>query len=363
MIDALNIDQLSAAAREVIDGARSGLKICLVKQTTYPDLYLTPKDASAAETIFSSTLRSGPVGLFTCFDTDFVIVDVAEDVECSIWKEKVYHCEHGPEELFLSFKTRPYVMGKVGSGAFAQNVDDIDWSEYDIVISLDIAIPRRIVDSHKSVLWAYYVTEGCMGSYNVSTWKLIAGYDCFLNMAFRLDSATAAHEINAPYHLHYFGCFSDLDQGLFTPDVSRTGVVLDTTSMRNAPPEIIQRISNLVGVNECGGDIRNHLAGMCKSKYYLRVGGGAKQGNSIPEAVSAGCLYLANRGEFNNADLFTDDTYVDSWESAIAAIERFEADDELFQANLRKQRAHIDYTCFLRPMAELIQRLQLKRAA
>ena len=353
----------AAAIRDALAQRRGSLRIALVKQTTYTDLYIARQGATAAETLFSSTYRSGPAALLSYFNADFIIADVPDDVECSIWKEKVYHCEHLPVETYESMKDNAYIFGAKGNREFVQNVDDIDWSKYDIVISLDIAVPRRIVERYKSVLWAYLITEGCMGSYAVSSWRRIANYDCFLNMAFRLDdSNNAAHEINFPYHLQYFGCFGEIDSSLSVLDQDRSGAVLDTTSARHVSADTVQALEGLVGLNGCGGNIKSHLTALSRSKYYLRMGGGAKQGNSIPEAISAGCLFLANRYEFNNADTFTNNTYVDTWEEAIATIKQFEEDGDAFRNTLQSQRAQIEYTCFLRPMSKLIDKFEAKRA-
>ncbi len=38
------------------------------------------------------------------------------------------------------------------------------WSRFDIVISMDITVGPEIIRRYKSVLWMYYVTEGCMSS-------------------------------------------------------------------------------------------------------------------------------------------------------------------------------------------------------
>ena len=363
MFDDNDIHRPSSIARFIIKEVRDSLRVCLVKQTTYPDLYNTTTRASPAATIYSSTLRSGPVALFSYFDADFVIVDVADDVECSTWKERIYHCEHSQVEPCLPVDNGPCKFDLAGNGNAAQRVDDVDWSIYDIVISLDIAVPRRLVERHKSVLWAYYITDDCMGSYRVSRRRSIAGYDCFLNMKFQLQSACAAHEVSAPYQLQYFGCFSDLDPILHVPDALRTGAVVDTPSLSVAPSSVVQQVLNLVGVNESQGDIKQRLTGLCRSKYYLGMGGGNKQGVSIPEAVSAGCLYLGSRFESKDGDLLTSDTYVDTWKDAVITLLKFELYEDLYKINLLRQRYFVDYTCFLRPMADLIIRLRQKRAA
>ena len=63
------------------------LKVALVKQYTYCDLYTKP-GRFTPQLIFSSNHRSGPVGLMSDIEADFIIVEEASDAECQIWRSK-----------------------------------------------------------------------------------------------------------------------------------------------------------------------------------------------------------------------------------------------------------------------------------
>ena len=63
------------------------LKVALVKQYTYCDLYTQPGRFSP-QLIFSSNHRSGPVCLMSDIEADFFIVEEAPDAECQIWRSK-----------------------------------------------------------------------------------------------------------------------------------------------------------------------------------------------------------------------------------------------------------------------------------
>ena len=47
-----------------------GMKIAFVKQDCYQDLYVSDKNASVEELLFSSQGRVGPIGLFTLLGAD-----------------------------------------------------------------------------------------------------------------------------------------------------------------------------------------------------------------------------------------------------------------------------------------------------
>ena len=57
---------------------------------------------------------------------------------------------------------------------------NVKWEEFDIVVSIDIAVSKKITDAYPQVVWAYFITEGCMRSYKTSIEYPIDGYDLFL---------------------------------------------------------------------------------------------------------------------------------------------------------------------------------------
>ena len=67
-------------------------------------------------------------------------------------------------------------------GAMAEKVEDIDWSIYDVVIAVDMAVPRRIVRCFPNVMWCYYFVEGGpIGIDTIFRGSPLYGYNVFLN--------------------------------------------------------------------------------------------------------------------------------------------------------------------------------------
>ncbi len=64
--------------------------------------------------------------------------------------------------------------------SFAVQESSVDWSQFDIVVSVDISISLQTINLHPKVVWAYFITEGCMNSYKSSLESPIEGYDLFL---------------------------------------------------------------------------------------------------------------------------------------------------------------------------------------
>ena len=86
-----------ASIRRLLErsSAQMSLRVALVKQSSYADLYSLPtrKDGSGCRKGFdiygSSNFRSGPVGLLANFDCDFIIVNCFDAPECSIWQYRL----------------------------------------------------------------------------------------------------------------------------------------------------------------------------------------------------------------------------------------------------------------------------------
>ena len=63
------------------------MKICIVKQDVYQDLYVADNNMSNLETLFSSMMRVGPFGLISDLSADFFILKEEYTEECPIYKQ------------------------------------------------------------------------------------------------------------------------------------------------------------------------------------------------------------------------------------------------------------------------------------
>lgn len=345
-------------------------RIALVKQVVYQDLYCVSNRAPVADLIFSSFKRPGMVALFTKYDADFHIVEVEPDSECQIWYEKVAQCK-ASAEYYQSLRYQIPVTGKIAGhslpqGAFAKNVNDIDWGQYDIVISLDIAVPARVTQQYPNTLWAYYVGEGCQPSYKASFDSIIQGYDVFLTQDCFKNRALKAHVIDFPYCLQYYGCFHELFSEL---DEGHKGIYLEThTTMALTPNEVAQ-LSALCPVKKEGGSkpIKDMIKEYAGAKYFvhcvepgrnIRMG---TRGNACIQAIASGALAIVHRRNIINRDILTERTLVDSFEQVCERIKYFEENPPAYEAEVAQQRALVNELCCERPMKLLVQRLYEKR--
>lgn len=338
-------------------------KIAFIKQVTCPNLYCCSKNSYAKEIVFSSFKHSGPVALFTKFDADFYIVETESDEECMIWTEKV-GTEEQRKKLELLRTTIPPHGKRAGhkypQGYFTVHCQDINWSDYDIVISVDISIPARITAQYPKTLWCYYVLEGCP-SYRKSLIKPIKGYDVFLTQDFFQQRQLNAHVLDFPLQLHYYGCFKELyDENIESK--KRTGINLEVHTKATLTEKQVQELKKITTVTQSSGAIKDMIKGLMQTKYYIQYLGGRAgerawvRGNGLVEAIATGNLVIARESGLHNKDLLSPKTFVHSFEELVERIRYFESHPSEYLLELEQQRKKLDFLCYYRPMKQLFEK-------
>lgn len=336
-------------------------RVLLVKQDVHNDLYCTVSPASSRDIVYSSLMRSGPVGLFTALDADFAVVKVDPAPECNVWKQKATDCKHNPPEYYEAFRG-PIKRARqtYDHSLVAVAVDEIDWAAYDLVISIDIAVPTRIVKAHSDIVWAYYVSEPCMSLYAASLAGPQFGYDLFLTLGFKRErpSYPSPRAIEFPYFLQYAGCFDDLDGSSNPPFDKRTGVSVETHSLKLWSEEDNARVETEVGPVYRGFfDAGTKIANLRASKFHLRTDGKGIWGNSLIEAMACGALVVATPNHLKHR-LVAPPLLVSDFDGMIEAVRALERDMDFRNACLAQQETMLNEICFLRPMRDLAKAME-----
>lgn len=163
------------------------MKIALVKQEVYQDLYVCPvTEKNAANILFSSMGRVGPIGLMAELGADFYIVKEEPEYETQIYRKVIPHIS---KHLYLlKTETLDKIPGQefkqpgspFPNGKFAIDSHDIDWSKYDVVISINVSLPTSVVRNYPQTLFAYMIGEA-----NMATGSVHFGYDVTMNQMAR----------------------------------------------------------------------------------------------------------------------------------------------------------------------------------
>lgn len=358
-------------------------RIALVKQDCNEDLYCCARGTPVAEMLRTTLLRSGPVALFTQFRAQFVLVHAEEDPECAIWKEKARDLQWCPEDWFRSFQDR--VPGRdYGQADYAVSVDEVDWGEFDLVISVDVAVPARITRGFPRVVWAYYVREVKAPSYRLSLQTPLPGQDLFLkqNFAPRFRRAKAAHVVDFPYHFHYYGVFLDAfpeDASLRRDDAEKAGIFLEhhmRAALTDKQLTILERFGPIYSTHHAA--VRHDkvagkavpvttmepevLAQLHAARYFVKMGGRNVFGTAMVEAIACGAVALGDPNSLSHRFLYSRDLSAESFEALIDRLEHLETQPVLLATARARQRALVDYLCFRRPALELVDAWQQVRA-
>lgn len=374
---------LLSGRRQLAERLDRGIpRVVVVKQDVNEDLYCCPPNASAAEIVDSTLLRTGPVALFSDLNADFLIVRTEDDPECSVWKERATVLKWDSLEFFASYQSK--IPGReFGQSSLAVSVDDVDWGQYDIVVSMDVCVPSRIALQHPKTLWCYYIREIKAPAYKASLTAAMPGYNRVLNHHFRLNHSTLpAHVLEFPYHLQYYGCFHQLFGWKLPEQAERQGVFADHHTMLRLSPEgrAELRLFGWLASTIHEGDrevipsserlARRTMdpdlkARLLNSRFFLITPGQRSVfGTALIESIAAGCLAIGRPEAFrSHGYLFSDATSAASTNEAIEKMKRLSDDPDLLHKEIARQRTLIDFVCFVRPLLDLIQALDLKKSA
>lgn len=319
------------------------MRIALVKQDVYQDLYVGDKKMSPQELLYSSSGRVGPISLFDEYDCDFYIVEEENTSECHMW-EKIMP-KMVKEFRKLKTETVKAVNGmefhEPGSdkpnGDYAIKVENIAWGDYDAVISINVSIPTHIVQKYPQVLWAYMIGEA-----NFMLDKVYFGYDVCLNQLIRGENDLIHGVIDFPYtfvNKDHLERILKEDIGV----VEKKGIYGEINTTTERP---VKRIPQFEPISEATGEpvlvhkqnIRNNLIEMYKAKYYLKVGGRQTRGNGAIEAISLGTVALLSPSDIICGQILPKEAWVFDVNDAIEKINYLNNNPEEYNRLLELER-------------------------
>lgn len=326
------------------------LKICVVKQNSCYDLY-TQTGPNARSILESSNMRTGPIGLWGAFDCSFKVVADNSEKECQLgerhWKKFV----------------KGWNYKKIQS---PEHSSDIDWSLYHIVISIDVAIPSKIVMKYPGVMWCYYFLEG--GPVAIDT--LFRGspfycYNVFLNHRLSKNKLTKeSKEISliqnkrrAVLDFPFYILSSETIQQIYHEcNINkRCGIVLSHHSYPVVSEHEKMMLSEFGEVFDKYSTISDIHKLELKSKYFI-VHPECKPmaGLALIEAISAGCLVIAPRKLiWGFPELINESFDYCNFSEMIDILRFLENDIKLYDAERRNQSSKVDDWCFINPTNNL----------
>jgi len=326
-------------------------RICVVKQHTTYDLF-TRTGPDLQSIVASSNWRSGPIGLWEAFDTSARIVFEDAAPECQLGKQ------HWSQ----------YVQGwdLWPPGSTADDADLVDWAQYDIVISIDVAVPTRIIKRFPSVLWCYYFIEGGpTGIDNRFRGSPFFSYNVFLNHRLAKSLLTSDSPssrqmrksrravLDFPYYMQSPHSVRRLYPQM--GDVQRTGVCLSHHSrevLRDGERAALTRIGPVRAKWRTIAEI--HRAELESTYFVVHPASKPSVGVALIEAVSAGCVVLApNNRVLGFPELLTPSLEYRTMDELLELLESLENDPRTREGYRRQQERLVEEWCYRNPAHNL----------
>ena len=264
-------------------------KIAFIKEACYQDLWIGDNNDTSSDLIRSTLLRTGPIGLLEIFGSDFFIVKSNN----SNAGQKIRFCQIPKDYLSKEdYKLIESTKIRINSSRFplrcpndfSIDVEKINWSKYDIVISLNFAVPISIRRKHPAILWTCMTGEGRFP-------VLSSCWDYFISHDYPNTPFANLKTINMPYTFipprYIFDTFK-------TPQ-NKKGIYIEVNSKINQSNDqaLFKKFYSLnLNVEFHSEEIDKNLRKLASSKYFIKVSGRPVRGNSFLEAMSARSLCL-----------------------------------------------------------------------
>jgi hypothetical protein len=346
--------------RQVIGGLDvHSLQVALVKQSTYCDLYSVPFSGSPAGLLATSWHRTGPIGLFLGCKTQFVIVKPDPAPECRVWEEKlVYEVGSGDErgERF------PLIRQKQLTVAVA--AESVDWSQFDIVVAIENAVPAAVTGRYPSVVWCTMLEHHRMRPYWAYLKKPPIGYDLFLNLRMGPNPVSLfkkPHVIDFPYGLNQVSGLARIYQR----DAASARVVMleDNQDASLLGPMLEDRGLAWRQGGVPGGSLADYHRKLAGCRFLLAPRSRRPLGGlAAMDAAAMDCLVIGRGADCWNPYLILPELDIGDPVRAVERVAALAKDDVEFDRLLEKQRARLAWFGWNRPWAQLLAaRERLKR--
>ena len=341
------------------------MKYCLVKQDTYQDLYIANNHMSSSEILFSSMMRTGPLSLIHNLGANFFIIKEEQTEECQIYNH--FLRGFGGNYQLLKTNLLNTIPGneffEPGSdkpnGFYSVSCYDINWNNYDIVISINFSIPFSLIKKHPNTLWCYLIGEN--NRHLLDNPKY--GYDVALTQDIDISYNVTNNVVQFPYTFLEKNTLFDIMKNYNIGDVksspNSSGIFIEINSCRGRPVtcypdnfDKLKRDFNLV-INTHEQNIKKNLIKLINSKYFIKYGGRSIRGNSVIEAISCSCLVLMDSTQTGYEFLIPEICDVKNEQQIYDKVKYFEENKNKYNEALKIQKNLLQKYIYEKPYQNL----------
>tara|TARA_Y200000002_G_scaffold358038_1_gene341059 strand:- start:2194 stop:3366 length:1173 start_codon:yes stop_codon:yes gene_type:complete len=309
-------------------------KIAFIKEACFQDLWIGDNNDTYPDLIRSTLMRTGPIGLLEIFGSDFFIVKSNN----SSAGQKIKFCQIPKDYLSEEdYKLIEKTKIKINSSRlpyrcpndFSHDPEKINWKKYDIVISLNFAVPISIRKKHPNILWICMTGEGRFPIQS-SCW------DYFISHDYPNIPVAELKTINMPYTFISPKYIFDK----FKTSQNKKGIYIEINSKTNQSNNqgLFEKFYSLnLDVDFHSKDIEKNLKKLASSKYFIKLSGRPVRGNSFLEAMSASSLCLLHYNDCYGKIPFHQYCYFNNENHLIEKLQFLEKNNEFLIELLNHQ--------------------------
>jgi hypothetical protein len=320
-------------------------RVALVRQTAYEGGYLRATQGDWLATVLTARAHLGPMAFLSELGADAWIVRECRDPETQAWRGK-HLADPDPEASFQRIRRWQQEQETLSRPADCQK---IRWKDYDLVVSLDVAVPARVTRRARRTVWAYYSVEAGGPLHKSSLVAPVQGYHFYLNHSFRRFRArpsNRSHVIEFPFSFQSRAGWEKLRRAVRTP-AKRNGIVTDRATW-NQGGSCQGRAWRQVD-----GDAREYVRLMGSRSFAVRTDPAPRWGNWAVESILAGCLFVGSAQSLAMPGLLLPELLAESPSQAAELVRRLSAQPARLKQLRELQLRLTEHLVFRRPLADL----------
>jgi hypothetical protein len=242
--------------------------------------------------------------------------------------------------------------------------ESVDWSQFDIVVAIENAVPAAVTGRYPSVVWCTMLEHHRMRPYWAYLKKPPIGYDLFLNLRMGPNPVSLfkkPHVIDFPYGLNQVSGLARIYQR----DAASARVVMleDNQDASLLGPMLEDRGLAWRQGGVPGGSLADYHRKLAGCRFLLAPRSRRPLGGlAAMDAAAMDCLVIGRGADCWNPYLILPELDIGDPVRAVERVAALAKDDVEFDRLLEKQRARLAWFGWNRPWAQLLAaRERLKR--
>jgi len=314
------------------------IKVAVLKPFFYLDLY-TYSSNNYIDIINSSYYRLGPAGLFYNLKSDFYITRTKINSELNKRIKKRIKSKDHKKLIALQKKN-------------SINANNINYNDYDLIISYEGAVNPDIIKQYSKVKWAIVLEDHSHHDYKKFLFSKPKNYDLFLNLTQGFTPYSIFRKSHCIDFSYTFGDSNFLKK-MKIKKTHKTDIVLEVQQ----PSQILDDIKiDKYKIQKLDGSLKilDYVKKLSSSKiFFCPMYTTPRWGNSLIEAALCQNLLVGNRYGYWNSNLIHKDLHCSSIKVGKKIILKLLSNKKKYNYYLKKQNEILDEINFNRPLRQI----------